>query len=76
MLKNGEGDAILKSVEKHLVNTYPFPLVDNGVSIMGGDDEGGLLLTQACTHGSRLTTCWGISAQKLDDQRSASSTWA
>lgn len=40
MLKNGKGDLILKEVEKRLSSMYPFPIIDNGVSIMSGQDEG------------------------------------
>ncbi|KAI8893118.1 nucleoside phosphatase GDA1/CD39, partial [Globomyces pollinis-pini] len=41
MLKDGMGDEILKAVEKKLRREYPFPVFKNdGVAIMGGDDEG------------------------------------
>jgi guanosine-diphosphatase len=39
MLKDGRGDSILKHVREYL-GTYPFPLLDDSVAIMSGDEEG------------------------------------
>jgi guanosine-diphosphatase len=39
MLKDNAGELILASVREH-IKTYPFPILDDGVSIMSGQDEG------------------------------------
>lgn len=40
ILGDEKSDKILKAVEQRLENNYPFPVVQNGVSIMEGKDEG------------------------------------
>jgi guanosine-diphosphatase len=39
MLKNNAGELILSAVREH-IKSYPFPILDDGVSIMSGEDEG------------------------------------
>ncbi|CCE91143.1 guanosine diphosphatase TDEL_0C02540 [Torulaspora delbrueckii] len=41
LLGDAKADKILSAVRSHLENDYPFPVVQgDGVSVMGGDDEG------------------------------------